>query len=235
MTRSTSPAPTPPRIWSRRTLACVAAAAATLLAIAIFFCVFFPVPLTLEEPEGALESVGLIPWLIALPVALLGVARAPTLRDRLDSAWLGTLAALAAARELDLHTRLNPEQLGDWGVRYRSDWWLDPGAPLGPKVLWAAAALALGLALLAFPLIVRAPALRLLRAGDTPTWLFVAAACLLGCGYLTDDIMRHSPYISKANLWRIEETFELLGSAAFLGSVACTARWPLTRRLAALP
>lgn len=50
------------------------------------------------------------------------------------------ITAVAAAREMDAHVLLNPETIGEFGVRYRIDWWLDGDVSFLRKLTWAAIA-----------------------------------------------------------------------------------------------
>lgn len=235
MTTRSATEPAPPPIWSKRVVRPLVAGAAAVLAVSVVLAFAFPVPLTLEEPEGLLDRLGLYAWIASAALAALAAAVGRTPADRLIGAWLATLSVLAALREMDMHHRIRPEAIGEWGMRFRADWWLDGSVPIEVKLVWGLVA-AVVVALLVLPILtVRLPVVRLLLAGDTPLWLLAGAVVLLGCGYMMDDLMRHSPYISKANRWRIEETCETLGAAAYLAAVACTLRWPLSRRTAALP
>lgn len=235
MKTPTGPSPfSPPPLGFRRFAPPALAVGVLLTAAAVVSYFFFPVPLEIGAPEGPVEASQLVMWIASTAAGIAACLRAPSVRDRMDAAWLAIIALAATFRELDAHIYLNPETLGDWGVRYRIDWWLSAEAPLLPRVCWALAGIVAICLLLLPPLVVRAPTLRLLRAGDAAACLFLTAVGLLGLGYITDDVLRHSPLASKENLWRIEELFELLGAAAFLGSAVVTLRWPLSRRVAAL-
>ncbi|HYE01767.1 MAG TPA: hypothetical protein VD963_00890, partial [Phycisphaerales bacterium] len=209
--------------------------AAVLLALVAVAYLAAPVPKEVHAEGGPVEWGEFAAWVLAVLASGLALARSPTRRDRLDALWIHTLAWLATARELDLHERINPEAMGRWGrwgVRFRADWWLDAGAPLGPKLLWGMVALALVGLLALPPLLVRAPGLALARRCDPPTVLFLLACALLAGGYLSDDLLRHPGFMHEEHLQGIEEALELLGAWAFAASAGATLRRPLTVRLA---
>ena len=144
---------------------------------------------------------------------------APGTRDRAASwftAWLGVMALLATARELDLHVVANPETLGAWGVRYRLDWWADFGVPIGPKLLWAGVFLVIGTAVV-FPILRAWPTLaRALKRRPLVLAMGVLSGLGLFIGWAWDDLFRewtsaYGPYI--------EEGAELMGSWAYLVAV----------------
>jgi hypothetical protein len=117
-------------------------------------------------------------------------------------------------------------------VSFKLTWWTDEAVPLWLKAAWGAAIAALVMLVVVPPLLVRAPVVRLMRRGDAPTWLFLAAIGLLGFGYVMDDILGRgrigvSPEVTVA----IEEISETLGAAAFLASLVLTLRRPLSSRV----
>ena len=119
--------------------------AATLALVGLV--VAYPLPHALVREYGPLELIQAGCWWGAAAVAFFssGFGR-HGLRGRALLGWLGVVSALAFAREFDMHESLNPETLGDWGVRYRVDWWIDASVPLTIKAFWAAITVVLALA-----------------------------------------------------------------------------------------
>lgn len=187
------------------------------------------------EESGPLEWVQLAVWIASTGVALVATVLAPSRRDRIDAIWLLILSALAVARELDVQNLLNPEHgAGDLGVSFRIEWWLDSGVSPGLKAAWLSAGLVLAALILAPPLLVRAPVVRLLRAGDAPAWLFLGAIGLLGCGYALDDLVGRGAFVPESWTRLAEEVAETMGALCFLASLALTAGRPLSRRIRAI-
>ena len=193
--------------------------AAVVLGTAAVLYMTFNSPAFLHAEDGPIEIIQLISWCVAAVLAFLACARGPQRDDRLICAWRGVLAVVIAIRELDLHEQLNSETLGNLGVHYRIDWWLDSSVPIWLKAGWATIALA-GIGLLLIPpLLVRPPTFRLLRAGDASTWLFILAFGLLFLGYALDDFLGRGTIIESIQITQaLEELAELMGVWAFVGS-----------------
>lgn len=163
-----------------------------------------------------LAQIGL--WLTGVLAAgwLFFTEREPR-AHRFQTLWLGVLGAVAAVRELDVHEALNPERLGDLGVRYRIDWVLDEGVPVWLKAMWGAVFLAIGAALVV-PLILGGGVKGLPRKGSPRLRLFVAATACLVMGFVFDDLLRHV-ITNHAVKQSLEETWELLSATFFLAAV----------------
>lgn len=173
--------------------------------------------------DGLLEYSHLALWGVCVLVAG-AVALTTPGRARSAAAWRGVLAALAGARELDLHIKLNPQSIGEWGVRYRLDWWTDPGVPLGIKALWAAVGVTIGVAL-ALPIYLsRQDPIRLIRARHPASVLFAIAIGCLAMGWALDDLFRG--WFPEEPAQALEEVFETFGAGFFLGSVLACRRIP---------
>ena len=152
------------------------------------------------------------------------------LRGRAVLTWLGVLSALAFCREFDMHESLNPETLGAWGVRYRSDWWLDPEVSLGLKAAWASSAAVIGL-LVTVPLLIARPSpFGQVFAAHPATLLLGFGVASMGCGYAMDDLLGRDQFISWTITEGIEESFELMGAALWMLGVACATRSPMLVR-----
>lgn len=163
---------------------------------------------------GYIEWVQVGFWVVCILSATVLVAIHRHRQYRLHTLWLGIIAVVAAARELDLHEALNPETLGDLGVRYRIDWVLDGSVPIWLKAMWAGIFLVIGAALIV-PLIF---ANGLPDFASTRGRLFLIAVAFLGLGFVFDDLLRHvitNDAIKMIN----EEAAELIGVAFFLAAV----------------
>jgi len=217
---------------SLRVVTIFTAAVCVVMALAVA-CLYglSPEPKAVHEENGVLEMAQLGLWLAAAGVGAFLLIRARRGVDRLNTLWLTVIAGLAASRELDLHERLNPEALGAWGVHFRVDWWLDPSQPLAVKAVWVVAAACLATLLIGPPLLMRVPALKLLRRGDTVTIMFGVSIALLAGGYAADDIFGRGLLLPVQIMQAGEEIVELAGVAAFLGCLVLTRFSPLSTRV----
>jgi hypothetical protein len=181
---------------------------------------------------GPVESMQVALWALAAAIALVGVIVKRGSRDRWWIGWLGVIAALCAARELDLHILANPQHAGEWGVRYRLDWWMSATAPVGARLLWCGVFVGLALLLAVPPLrakITPEAAVRALRRGDPGLWLTAIAFACLGAGWFADDILRPIRVVHTI-IQGAEEALELCGAEAYLGAVILTVRSSLDAR-----
>ncbi len=195
------------------------AIAATGLGVAAVLYMSFDSPAFLHTEDGPIEIMQLASWCLAAVFAFIACARGPQRDDRLISGWRGVLALVLASRELDLHEELNSDVIGELGIHYRIDWWLDSSVPIWLKAGWGAIALVGIVLLLVPPLLVRPPTFRLLRAGDTSTWLFILAVGLLFLGYALDDFLGRGTIIESIHITQaLEELAELAGVWAFVAS-----------------
>lgn len=186
----------------------------------------------LHAEHGLYESAGIT---MLLGAAVAAVALAPLVTDTPSRAillWLGSIALIAAVRELDLHILLSPEYLGRYGVRYRIDWWLDHDVSILRKFLWAAAFGIAGAWLILPPLVFRAytfPAARNLR--DTSVQMLILTALFWGAGAAIDDLLRGAG--SETVKRTIEEAVETIGALCFLLAATGYAAVPISRRFSA--
>lgn len=166
--------------------------------------------------SGIIETAQLSVWLasalIALSVSLL--TRDPQRRAPLLA--LGVLALVAAAREYDLHIYLNPETLGQYGVRYRIDWLLDGSVPFWLKAGWITIFATVGVIL--YAVVRRAgPQFKQMFAARTPAALMlIGAVVFILIGYALDDLMRG---IFSGQRGPFEESAELMAALLYLGAV----------------
>lgn len=203
-------------------------AAVVFVVIGVGVVALFPAALTAMGKEGGiLEVLSVACWATAFLVALWTfLAKPPQPAQRLAASWTALIAALAVLRELDLHVAVNPETLGLLGVRFRVDWWLDGGVSLWLKASWLILFSSLALALI-YPLwALRHNILRLARQGDAMVGLFVLAIALSSLGFVFDDLLRKTDFVSLAVRRVAEEGSEMLGAAAFLASALLRSpRW----------
>ncbi|MFG0305086.1 MAG: hypothetical protein ACF8Q5_02590 [Phycisphaerales bacterium JB040] len=136
---------------------------------------------------------------------------------RMVTLWLGVLAVLFLLRELDLHESLNPEVLGDWGVRYRIDWWLDGSVAWWLKGLWAGVGVLVGAAVVV-PLVLAGGIRGMPHKDSARLRLLAGAAVCLGMGFVFDDLLRHV-ITNEAVKQTCEEGWELAGAVLYLGAV----------------
>jgi len=163
-----------------------------------------------------LAQIGL--WLAAVLAAFWLFATERECRaHRYQTLWLGVLGTVSAVREMDAHEALNPETLGELGVRYRIDWVLDETVPLWLKAMWGAVFLAIGAALVV-PLILGGGIRGLPHKDSARLRLFTAAAGCLVMGFVFDDLLREV-ITNDAVKQTLEETWELLGATFFLAAV----------------
>ncbi|MEM1071418.1 MAG: hypothetical protein AAGB48_04125 [Planctomycetota bacterium] len=187
------------------------------IVIAVAFGILTDAGTGLFEEGGAVERAQIGLWICTALIAAAASLRTLRRPDRAAVFLLGVLATVAAARELDAHIYLNPETLGDYGVRYRIDWWLDGAVNPLLKLAWAAAALAV-LLLLAVPaFMARSTIWRVLVTRPRAFWLGLAAALCLATGFAVDDLLRGRIEIHLAHA--IEESVELIGPAFYLAGL----------------
>jgi hypothetical protein len=178
--------------------------------------------------EGhAVQTAQAVVWALSAVVALATASSRRGL-DAVVPAWLGALALLALAREMDLHEMLHATT----PIHFRLRWLLESDA----SFWWKAGVLGLVLAMAAVvvaPLIVLRSRWRtLLGRGDRETWLLVAALACLAAGYALDDIVGRWAGMDRAWTKPVEETLELVGAVAYWLSVEGERDRPLTTRLA---
>jgi hypothetical protein len=172
--------------------------------------------------EDGFFEVGSVVVYAVLSLMCVGCAlRVERREGRLAAAWLAWMALLACLRELDAHVVLNPAYLGEWGVRYRMDWWLRDSTPLGLKLSWLA--VFVGVAAFTFYPIwrLRREFLAVLRTRPVSTVCIPTGILLLGLGVFIDDPLRNVTVVSKQTKSLLEESAEFCGAALLgVGSIA---------------
>jgi len=167
---------------------------------------------------GFLELAQLGMWACAALCAAWLFFRERAVRGhRMVTLWLGVLALLSLLRELDLHEALNPEVLGDLGVRYRIDWWLDTSVAWWLKGMWAGVGLVIGAAVVV-PLVLAGGVDGMPHKDSARLRLLAGAAGCLAMGFVFDDLLRRV-ITNEAVKQTCEESWELLGAALFLAGV----------------
>lgn len=175
-------------------------------------------PYKLTAENGAIESYQLGLWTMSILSAIVVSLRVSDRQAKWGTIALGVLAVGALARELDLHIYLNPNMIGDWGVRYRIDWWLDRGVSFWLKLMWVGIGLAVAF-IIGFPI---------WMARGKPRWrearprLVILALMFLAVGFVADDLLRGRLDPEFGRL--LEELGELLGAMFYLGAVLAPER-----------
>ena len=178
---------------------------------------------------GPIENMQIAVWGAALVVAAIAIFTARGREARAVLLALAIGAALAGAREADLHEWLTPKGLGAWGVHYRSDWWKSKTAPVLPRVMWGA----ILLTIVAGGVMLARRSLPGLLAAGRPMRrlipLLAIVAGLLFVGFALDDLARYHWNMRQKQV--CEEDAELAGAVVYLGCVVWGAK--LARRIAA--
>jgi hypothetical protein len=187
----------------------------------------------LYSENGLYESGSIVTLVGAMIVALAAQREVKGALNRASLLWLAAIAALACARELDLHTVLRPEYLGDLGLRFRLDWWIESGPPLSLKLFWGTIFGTVGLALAGMVWIWRHAALELARGfrRDSSLQMLALMVGLWGVGFTFDDLLRRVDELSMAFKQTVEEGAECLGALCLLLATVGFATVPVTMRL----
>lgn len=162
------------------------------------------------EEVGPVELAHLSVWHLATCFALGGALWAAP-RDRGTLLMLAMVGAAAASREADLHTMLNPGELGYWGVRYRLRWWMSGSAPILPRLMWAGVALvgiAYGIHL------VRRVLPRMIKGQGWIAGRMLAIVVFGLIGVVCDDLLRNRVPHLPAQV--VEETSESAAAIVYL-------------------
>ncbi len=188
----------------------------------------------LTHEDGLFEVSQVVLWgvcsVLGVVMGLALVGRLRVVRDRVFGLWLALVSALIVAREVDAHVLLNPETLGELGVRYRIDWWLSGETSVVLRVVWAVVFVAAGAALFVPAWWVSPRHKALLLGRDRAWWCFFASGVLIGLGWLMDDILGRGQFVPPIYTQAMEETFELLAPMAFAAAMVLLLRVPLGER-----
>lgn len=228
------------RQWMRRTLsrrfgylALTGLAAMLILAVLGLGYSLSASPAEIHAENGPIEQISLVAWLASALIGAFAFKRHSGPHDRPVFFWLGTLGLLAALREVDAQVVLNPAYLGQFGVRYRLDWFLSPQVSLPLRVAWLVLFATVALLLIIPVVRMRRSAGHLLREGDAAAGLFIISVLCLAFAYAFDDLFRDTHLLVKAIRKAIEEISELLGSLAFLACLFSLLWKPPSERIAA--
>ncbi|MEO0630570.1 MAG: hypothetical protein AAFY46_07555 [Planctomycetota bacterium] len=182
----------------------------------------------LFQENGPIEIAQLELWIGAALFAFILAIPQRRISDKAALALVGLAAAAAAAREIDAHVLLNPETIGELGVRYRIDWWLDGAVSPLRKLAWAGIVL-IGIAAVAAATIAAHfhPVLALKRRNRSLIYFAACAACL-AIGFTFDDLLRGVVPLTTAQA--AEESIEVLAPLFYLAGVNHFAVTALTGR-----
>jgi hypothetical protein len=188
-------------------------------------------PSRLYSEGGLIEWLSFICWFMSMLICFLALSRQCKQIDRLVIWWICLLCFLAAARELDAQIFLNPKYLGQFGVHYKTRWFLSPEVNFFLKLFWFMVFLTLG-GFLFYPLIkLGRHIIRLIRNGDAATGFFLLGATGLITGFLFDDILRKTTFLDKDFRESVEEVAELLGAAFFFMGTGLLSWRPFSERI----
>jgi hypothetical protein len=185
----------------------------------------------LYREGGVLEDISVGIWFLSALLAVGTMMQFANPRTRLMAVWTSWLALLAALRELDLHIWLNPKHLGEYGVRYRLDWWLSTETSVWLRLGWLLFfVVVIGLAVYP-PVRLWKRLLSLLLQGDSLMgFLWVAVIFLLG-GFVIDDLLRPVHFVELGTKQLCEETSEMIGALLYFIGMVLHWRRPLDARL----
>jgi hypothetical protein len=187
-------------------------------------------PSRLYAEGGPIEWLSFGFWMASILICFLALSRQYNRIDRLVFWWICLICFLAAARELDAQVLLNPKYLGQFGVHYKTRWFLSSEVNIFLKLFWFSLFLMLG-GIIIFPLIIqRKLIIRLIRNGDVAVGFFLLALIGLVTGFVFDDILRKTNFIDRDLRQSIEETAEMLGAAFFLIGTCSLSCKPFSER-----
>lgn len=173
----------------------------------------------ITSESGTLETAQIVVWALAIVSSVVIAFGLKDRQTRWTTVLLGMLAVGAAAREFDTHIMLNPEVFGQYGVRYRIDWWLDSSVSWMLKAAWAGAAMVVGVGLLAVAWFARGRP-DFFRARPR---LFILGMVFLGLGFVFDDLLRGKVRLDIAQA--VEESVEMIGAVFYLAAVLAPETW----------
>jgi hypothetical protein len=173
-------------------------------------------PSRLYAENGLIEWLSFVCWFLSLLICFLALSREYSRIDRIVFCWLCLIFFLAAARELDAQILLNPKYFGQFGVHYKTRWFLSPEVNIYLKLFWLSFFTILG-GIIIYPLITqRKKIAKLIRIGDNVLGFFLLGTIGLAIGFIFDDTLRKTTLLNTDLRQAIEETAEFLGSACFL-------------------
>jgi hypothetical protein len=185
----------------------------------------------LYREDGVLEDITVGIWFLSALLAVWTTIRFNNPNTRLMAVWTGWLALLAALRELDLHIWLNPKHLGEYGVRYRIDWWLSMETSVWLRLGWLLFfVVVIGLAVYP-PFRLWKRLLGLWLRGDSLMGFLCVAVGFLFLGFVIDDILRPVHFVELGTKQLCEETSETIGALLYFIGMILHWRRPLDARL----
>lgn len=194
--------------------------ATTILAFVLILLsiahIMSPKPSRIYAEGGPIEWLSFGFWIAAMLICCLALSRQCKQIDRQIFWWICLICFLAAARELDAQVLLNPKYLGQFGVHYKTRWFLSPEVNIFLKLFWFSLFLMLGGNII-FPLIAqRKLIIQQIRNGDVAAGFFLLGVIGLTIGFIFDDILRKTTFLDRDLRQSMEETAEMLGAAFFL-------------------
>lgn len=187
-------------------------------------------PSRLYAENGLIEWLSFVCWFLALLICFLALSRQYSRVDRLVFWWFCIIFFLAAARELDAQVLLNPKYFGQFGVHYKTRWFLSPEVNIYLKLFWLSFFTVLG-GMIIFPVITQRNLIaRLIRKGDNAIGFFLLGIIGLAIGFIFDDTLRKATFLDADVRQAIEETAEFLGATCFLIGIGLLSRKPFSER-----
>lgn len=211
-------------------------AGVVIVSVLIPLCIAYmiiPNPARLHAEDGVIEWSSFACWIVSIFICFRALSRHNNRFDIMVFLWTCLICVLAAARELDAQVLLNPEYLGQFGVRYKTKWFLSPEVSIFLKLFWFSIFLTVG-GIIIWPLVaMRKAILRLIRSGDAAAGLLLLSFIGSATGFIFDDLLRKTTFLDIDVRQAIEETSELFGAIFFLICVASLIWKPFSKRIGA--
>ncbi|MFZ3138885.1 MAG: hypothetical protein WA126_16005 [Thermodesulfovibrionales bacterium] len=193
-----------------------------------------PNPTRLHAEDGVIEWLSFGCWIVSILICFKALSRQNNRADGLVFCWACLICVLAAARELDAQVLLNPKYLGQFGVRYKTIWFLSSEVSILLRLFWFAFFLTIG-GIIIWPLVVmRKAILWLIRSGDAAAGFLLLSFIGSATGFVFDDILRETAFLDIDLRQAIEETVELFGATFFLICIASLLWKPFSERTGAI-
>jgi hypothetical protein len=207
--------------------------ASVLISLCIAYMIS-PNPTRLHAEDGVIEWLSFVCWIVSILICFKALSRSNNRIDSLLFCWVCLICVLAAARELDAQVLLNPKYLGEFGVRYKTKWFLSSEVSILLRLFWLSTFLTIG-GIIIWPMVVmRKAILRMMRNGDAAAGFFLLSFIGSATGFVFDDILRNTTLFEIDLRQAIEETVELFGALFFLICIASLLWKPFSERIGAI-
>jgi hypothetical protein len=207
--------------------------ASVLITLSIAYMIS-PNPTRLHAEDGVIEWLSFGCWIVSILICFKALSRQNNRVDSLVFCWACLICVLAAARELDAQILLNPKYLGEFGVRYKTIWFLSSEVSILLRLFWFSIFLTIG-GIITWPLfVVRKAILRMMRSGDAAAGFLLLSLIGSATGFVFDDILRNTTLLDMDLRQAIEETVELFGALFFLICIASLLWKPFSERRGAI-